>query len=49
MKLTQNDEHEIERLRKILSPEQMEAIEEEVENEKAVVRYRQLLENASDR
>ena len=49
MKFTKYQEHEIERLRKILGPERVEAIEEEVELAKAAERYRELLENAPDR
>lgn len=49
MKFTKPEQQEIEALRKILSPEQMDAIEEQVENEKAAQRYRNLLERASDR
>lgn len=49
MKFTKPEQQEIEALRKILTPEQMEDIEEQVENERAAQRYRDLLERASDR
>jgi hypothetical protein len=49
MKFTNQQQEEIERLSQILTPEQMEEIEEQVENEKAAQRYRELLEKASDR
>ena len=49
MKFTRQQEHEIEQLKEILGPERAEAIEEQVEIEKAAERYRELLERASDR
>jgi hypothetical protein len=48
MKFTKQEQQELEGLRKILTPEQMEAIEEQVENEKAAQRYLEICQKAAD-
>ena len=47
MKLTHNEQHELERLKETLGPERTEGIEEQIEMQKAAQRYRELREKES--